>query len=91
MTQSSLNFAADQRAEFARVSSRIAKSIVEFCEARSGQTFHADELRAHVAQKCGPSAPGSADRILRSLRQSGHVRYALLNRRQSLYLAGGSR
>ena len=54
----------------ARVSTRIAQAIRDFLsQTGTGRTFHADELRAHVAQRVGPTAPGSADRILRDLRQ----------------------
>lgn len=72
-----------QDVELGRVSERIAAAVVEFCT--PGRTFHADELRQHVAARCAV-APGSADRILRLLRQQGRVPYRVLNRSKSLYL-----
>lgn len=78
-----------QDAELDRVSSRIRGAILEFCRARLGQQFFADELRAHVEQQCGKTAPGSADRILRALRQDGELAYRVINRRKSLYLIEG--
>lgn len=68
-----------------RVSDRIAAAIQEFCEGRRGQTFRADDLRAHVLERCGAVAPGSPDRILRDLRQRGLVAYEVVDRRASLY------
>ena len=66
-----------------RVSDRIAGSILEFLEGNI--TFHADDLRNYVTEKVGVVAPGSADRVLRLLRQKGRVDYIVLNRRESLY------
>jgi hypothetical protein len=72
-----------------RVSSRIGAAIVAFCASRVGQTFHADELRAHVTRACGVVAPGSADRVLRQLRLSNRIQYVVLSRRDSLYRVDG--
>src|SRR4030095_3103600 len=66
-----------------RVSSRIARAIVQFC--REHKEFHADELRAAVIQATGSTAPGSADRILRDLRKRGIVDYVVVSRRESFY------
>src|SRR4029434_524457 len=66
-----------------RVSSRIARAIVQFCQEH--KEFHADELRAAVTQATGSTAPGSADRILRDLRKRGIVDYVVVSRRKSLY------
>jgi len=76
-------------ASLERISSRIGAAIVEFCTARVGQTFHADELRAYVTERCGVVAPGSADRVLRQLRLTNRIQYIVLNRRDSLYRVDG--
>lgn len=78
-----------QEIEFKRVRARIGDAILRFIRGRlaSGKPqFTADELRAHVAQ-VHPSAPASADRILRALRQDGECAYTVINRRASLYEA----
>jgi len=67
------------------VAARIGKLIVEFCGEHEGQEFHADELRQHVADHVSKVAPGSADRVLRDLRQKGVVDYVVVNRAQSRY------
>lgn len=80
-------FDQEQPAQLQRVTGMIAHSILTFVRYRltSGRPeFHADELRAHVAQQL-PSAPASADRILRALRRAGKVRYTVVNRAKSLY------
>jgi hypothetical protein len=74
-----------QPAQLERVSERIGAAIVGFCKAHLGQRFHADELRAHVEKQCGKIAPGSADRILRNLRQRKVIGYRLVSRSGSLY------
>jgi hypothetical protein len=74
-----------QPAQLERVSERIGAAIVGFCKARVGQRFHADDLRAHVEARCGKTAPGSADRILRNLRQRNVIAYRLVSRSGSLY------
>jgi len=76
-------------ASLERVTSRIGTAIVEFCAARVGQTFHADELRAAVTRACGQTAPGSSDRILRQLRLTNRIQYVVLSRRDSLYRVDG--
>jgi ribosomal protein S25 len=74
----------EQREHQERVSSRIARAILEFC--RAHKRFHADELRKYVVSVTGIAAPASADRILRALRQEGRIDYIVENRRASLYL-----
>lgn len=74
MTESNLEFLES-------VSERIAGRILGFCASRVGKEFHADDLRQHV----GDCAPGSADRVLRLLRQTERLDYVVLNRRKSLY------
>lgn len=66
-----------------RVSSRIGKAIMQFCQEH--RRFHADELRRHVIGETGIAAPASADRILRNLRQRKQLNYTVLSRRESLY------
>ena len=68
------------------VSSRIGSAILDFCCARVGQEFHADDLRRFVTHKVGICAPGSADRVLRDMRQRGAIDYVCISRSESLYL-----
>lgn len=79
-------FDAHQDGELARISGAIAGAILGFCRRRlaSGESeFHAAELREAV--RYVSTAPGSADRILRALRQAHQLDYVIVNRRQSLY------
>ena len=69
--------------ELDRVSGRIAAAIVRFC--RENRVFRMEALRTHVEAEVGKIAPASCDRVLRDLRAKGKVRYAVLNRRQSMY------
>ena len=74
----------EQNENLHRVRSRISAAIVEFIKERS--TFHADELRQHVSDRVlGRLAPGSSDRVLRDLRQTGILNYRVVSRRGSLY------
>ncbi len=66
-----------------RVASKIKSAILAFTSKRV--VFRADELRAFVALRCGATAPASADRILRDLRQRGRIKYVVVSRRRSLY------
>lgn len=80
-------FDAQQPEELARVTGAIGKAIIGFLRARlnNGMTeFHADELRQWVRAAL-PTAPASADRVLRDLRSAGIVNYQVVNRRASLY------
>ena len=74
------------RKNLERVRGAIADAVVAFCRSRyaTGREFHAQELRDYVA-RVNPTAPASADRILRDLRQRGLVRYVLVSRSKSLY------
>jgi hypothetical protein len=83
------NAAEVQDAELERVSSRIRGAILEFARAHLGQEFFADDLRKYVTAKCGETAPGSADRILRDLRQGRTLSYRVINRSKSLYVIDG--
>ena len=76
-----------QEMNLSRVRAQLGDAIERFCRERlaSGRAkFRAEELRAHVAS-LGPSAPASADRVLRALRQDGRVAYQVIDRRASLY------
>ncbi len=87
MEQLSLNWreASIQQANLSRVRSVIAPLILEFCKSRGvGTQFHMEELTRFV-RSAFPSAPDSAGRILRDLRQEGELNYKVVNRRQSLY------
>lgn len=83
MTQLSLDF--DQKEQLNRVRSKVALAILEFFGTlQHGDTFHAQQLRDHVASLV-PVAPASPDRILRDMRQRGELDYEIVNRRESLY------
>lgn len=69
--------------EAQRVAQRIGPAILDFV-ARHDQ-FTAAELRAYVGRVVGDTAPASADRILRLMRQRGELDYRVVSRRQSLY------
>jgi hypothetical protein len=74
---------SEQPEHLERVFSRIARAILEFC--RDHRQFHADDLRRAVIIATGITAPASADRILRDLRQRGVIDYRVVDRRASLY------
>lgn len=69
----------------AAVSARIADAIFTYCRGKVGCQFHADDLRLFVTNAVGVCAPGSADRILRRMRQDSIVDYTVVSRRKSLY------
>jgi hypothetical protein len=73
----------EQQEQLERVSARIARPIITFC--KEHKRFHADELRRYVVAEIGVTAPGSADRVLRDLRQQGRLNYRVVSRRESLY------
>lgn len=82
--QMNFGFAEEQNRNLDRVRSRIGRAIIAFLSSRT--SFRADELRQYVASQAGVAlAPGSSDRVLRDLRQSGLINYRVLSRRQSLY------
>lgn len=72
-----------------RVRGTIGPAIVEFCRERLGRTFHADDLRQWVTERCGPVAPDSPRRILGELRRDGVVAYVVEDRAASLYRVTG--
>lgn len=75
--------AGEQAENIERVNARVESAIKEFC--RTHEVFHADDLRRYVVRETGIAAPGSADRILRLLRQRGQLDYKCISRSQSLY------
>jgi hypothetical protein len=82
MNQDEFNFDDSQEEHLRRVRSKIARAVLEFCDAHT--EFHAAQLRAYVvAQEL--VAPASPDRILRDLRQKGFLDYEVIDRRASLY------
>jgi hypothetical protein len=70
----------------ATVRQRIGPFILEWCAARLARApeFRADDLRRAVHAELG-CAPGSSDRILRTLRQAGELSYSVVSRSRSLY------
>lgn len=74
-----------QAEHLASVSSRIGDAIIEFARRRVGCEWHADDLREHVTRTVGTVAPGSADRVLRDLRQRGAIEYVVVSRAASRY------
>lgn len=66
-----------------RVKSRIGEAVELYV--KETPSFYASELREYVESKYGQIAPGSADCILRDLRQRGIINYRVINRRASLY------
>jgi hypothetical protein len=80
--QGMFNF-EEQQENLERVSSRIERAVMQFC--REHRSFHADDLRRYVINETGITAPASADRILRLLRQQKKLNYRVVDRRASLY------
>jgi len=75
---------SEQRYNINRVADRIGGMVADFITQRGyGGTFRAKDLHDYVGNI---TAPASADRILRLLRQQGILGYEVLNRSQSLYL-----
>ena len=82
--------ATEQNRELARVSGRVAESVIAFCQLRLGQTFFVSELASYVMARCG-GAPASADRVLRQLRAQGYIDAPCVDRSSSLYRVVGVR
>lgn len=80
--------ASPQAKNLARVTGRIGSSVLRFCRARVGKTFHAADLAGFVSADCG-GAPGSGDRVMRQLRLQGVVDVELVDRAASLYRVVG--
>ena len=76
--------ANDQQENLDRVRISIGDIVREFVLAQRGEWTSA-KLRAYVSQRA-PSAPASADRILRDLRQRGEIDYVVVDRSKSTYV-----
>jgi hypothetical protein len=77
--------ASEQERQLARVSSRIERAVVMFVvRIPMGGEFNGADLDRWV---CGQAActPGSATRILRSLRKKGLLNYTIANRARAEY------
>jgi hypothetical protein len=74
-----------QTTQLKRVRSLIGDLVIDFCSNRVGKEFYGWELTTFVADRVTHVAPGSSDRILRDLRQSGEVAYTVVSRAQSRY------
>jgi hypothetical protein len=83
---------AEQTKQIARVSGKIAESVMDALRGwkylyGNGHEFRMSDLVDAVNERA-PSikmAPDSAGRILRMLRQDGQIDYVVVNRAQSLY------
>lgn len=93
MTQLALDsWNATNAPELERVGGKISDAVLAFCRRHyryAGTTpsileFHLEDLASSVRSATG-IAPDSPGRILRDLRQRGHVRYTVLSRKDSLY------
>ena len=73
-----------------RIPLNLNQAIVQFWSERvasENPRFTSTELRQYVQHWNYGTAPSSADRVLRKLREQGKVNYALVNRAMSLYQA----
>jgi hypothetical protein len=71
-----------------RVTARIGVAIVTYFKLKElacQSDYHVEDLRVYVRQRVGMIAPGSADRVMRALRQDGIINYKCLRRSESLY------
>lgn len=80
----------EQQANIARVGTKIAPFVYEFCADRlktGASLFVINELQTYVMERMGNDgvAPASPDRILRDLRRRGVIKYNVVSRHQSLY------
>lgn len=75
-----------QQLNLDRVRTQLGPTIIAFLRERlrTSPSFTANELRAWVAAR-RPGAPGSPDRVLRLLRESGAVSYVVEDRARSRY------
>ena len=76
--------ASEQGRQIARVSGKIAESVIAFCRTREGETFFGSELALYVMARCGGS-PESALRVMRDMRDEGVIDVELVSRSASLY------
>lgn len=77
---------SEQQENIERVRQKISPKILEFCRLRlhSNPLFHMKELTDFVQAQVGV-APDSPGRILRLLRQAGHINYTVIDRKNSTY------
>lgn len=68
---------------------KIADLVYEYAAANVGKEITSKELSEFVVARRPQTSPASPDRILRSLRDTGAVRYALLSRSASRYQITG--
>jgi len=86
MQMDMFNGPPEQVENIARVYSKLAAHIVEFFRINGPLSeFHVDHLRRWISLRYPGTAPDSAGRIMRDLRQRGLIDYIVVNRRQSLY------
>jgi hypothetical protein len=76
----------EQQENITRVSDVIAPLVRDFYRATlaAGNTWHMEDLTRYVSERTS-IAPDSAGRILRDLRQKGHLNYRVVSRSESLY------
>ena len=83
----------EQTQQLNRVAATAKEAILDFIKQRLADTedngaFTSDQLRFYVQNNVvGGVSPSSADRVLRQLRQSGKLDYAVINRGKSIYRA----
>jgi len=93
----------EQTQQLNRVAATAKEAILDFIKQRltasdgtngaftadgTNGVFTADQLRFYVNNNVvGGVSPSSADRVLRQLRQSGKLDYAVINRGKSIYRA----
>lgn len=64
----------------------ISSLVMQFLTKRGeGKEFRGTQLRDFVTKKVETAAPGTIDRTLRQLRQTGKVGYTVTDRRNSRY------
>ena len=76
--------ASEQGRQIARVSGKIAESVIAFCRLHVGETFIGVELCDYVRARCGGS-PESALRVMRDLRKQGVIAAPNGSRSKSIY------
>lgn len=77
----------EQKSQLDRVAQNIEHLVLRFFSERilsGGTYFHLSDLSEYVAAET-QVAPGSPDRIMRSLRRKGLLDYRVVNRGKSLY------
>lgn len=76
----------EQKRQLRRVTGKLSGAIVAFFETlEDGQPFHGPDLTKFVESQIAASVPDSASRVMRNLRSTGQINYALVDRGNSLY------